>query len=1069
MHPLRVRIDGAQSFPEFLSRVQADVLDMYEHRNFTFGSLLEKLKFRRDASRNPLFSVQFNFEAEKVVREFADLEVKVVTARRSFEVHELAFNLAESETAMELRLWHNSQLWDEETALRWARCYETLLYAIAADADRALTALDLMPEDERRRLLTDWSTGPLSTVAGGGDRSGDARTNGNRPAPRTIHGWFEQREHSSGESVAAEFPDPRSGRSTKLTYSELNARSNRLAHHLRRRGVGAEDRVALFVDRSPQMLVGLLGILKAGCAYVPLDPWFPQERTLRMLEDSGARIVLTQESVEDRFPAAGAEVIRLDRDSSAIESERADPPDVEVDPDRLAYVIYTSGSTGDPKGVQISHRSVVNLLSSMAREPGFGEDDVLLAVTTISFDIAALELFLPLVSGGKVVVASREQAMDGHRLSELLRRFGVTVLQATPATWRLLLTADWRGRRGLKALCGGETLPEDLAAQLLTRCGSLWNMYGPTETTIWSTTSRIEPAARVTIGRPIAGTRIYILDSASQPVPVGVPGELHIGGLGLSRGYLNRPDLTAERFIADPFSDGSRERMYRTGDLARYLADGDIELLGRIDHQVKIRGFRIELGEVESVLSAHPSVEEAVVLAREDEAGEKTLVAYVTSPDSTPPAAPELQRHLARKLPSYMLPSAYVMLDELPLTPNAKIDRAALPAPGRDGGGSTDGYVAPRDALELNLVKVWETTLARRPISVRDDFFEIGGHSLLAARLFSRLDRALGIKLPLATLFQASTVEQLAEALRSAEWSPTWTSLVPIQPGGSRAPLYCVHGAAGNVLLYRELARRLGPEQPLYGLQARGLDGSEPCLTTLEEMAARYIGEIKTLQPEGPYFLGGYCLGGTIADEMARQMHDQGDEVGFVFLFETYNMKAVPFSGSGLRRVSNAWQNVRFHFSNLGLLGKSGKISFLREKARVALWRTRQLLLSPVIRAALKLHVLRRHRGLHYVRLARMHDRAQLSYDPGRYPGRVVLFRTNTTFTGFDDPDFGWRDLVGDNLETRVLPFHPKAMLVEPFVEILSKALSGYMEEARREVSAGWLSARASWDSEKWR
>ena len=550
-----------------------------------------------------------------------------------------------------------------------------------------------------------------------------------------------------------------------------------------------------------------------------------------------------------------------------------------VNPDALAYVMYTSGSTGRPKGVQVYHRGVVNFLSTMAREPGFAPEDVLLSVTTLSFDISVLELFLPLMVGGRVVVASREDAVEGKQLMALLDRHRVTVMQATPATWRLLLAFGWDGTQGLKVLCGGEALSKDLADALLDRCDSLWNMYGPTETTVWSTTVRVESADQITIGRPIGNTTTHILDRALQPVPIGVPGELHIGGVGLAAGYRHQPALTADKFIADPFSEDAGARLYRTGDLARFRVTGEIEFLGRLDHQVKIRGFRIELGEIETVLGHHPQVHQVAVVVREDRPGDKRSVAYYVSASENDIAEAELRQRVKDALPDYMMP-LFLRLDAFPLTPNGKIDRRELPAPNQALPVVEQGaFLAPRDALERQLTNLWEMVLGRTPIGVTDNFFDIGGHSLLAAQLFARIDRELGANLPLATLFHAPTVRQLADLLRQKDWKPSWASLVPIQPAGSRKPLFCVHGAGGNVLLYRDLARHLGPDQPIYGLQSRGIDGGESYLTRFEDMAAHYINEIKTVQPEGPYNLAGYCLGGTLALEMAQQLEAKGEEV----------------------------------------------------------------------------------------------------------------------------------------------------------------------------------------------
>ncbi|HMC74094.1 MAG TPA: amino acid adenylation domain-containing protein, partial [Terriglobales bacterium] len=499
-----------------------------------------------------------------------------------------------------------------------------------------------------------------------------------------------------------------------------------MARYLRRAGAGPNTRVGIYLERSAEMLVAVLGVLKAGAAYVPLDPAYPADRIAFIVEDAQLGWLLSQQSFVGQLPTHAAQVVRLDADWPAIASEAGEDLAVAVKPEDLAYVLYTSGSTGKPKGVQIEHRNLVNFLSSMQLEPGLGKQDVLLAVTTLSFDIAGLELLLPLTVGARIVLATREQAGDGTQLRHMLSQ-GITVMQATPATWRLLIESGWTGQSNLKILCGGEALPHDLAEQLLPRCGELWNMYGPTETTIWSSLYRVRDVnwSVAPIGRPIGNTQMYVLDKQRQLLPVGVAGELYIGGEGVARGYWNRPQLSAEKFIPDPFRSQPGARLYRTGDLVRYLPDGNLQYLGRLDTQVKVRGFRIELGEIESVLGQHPAVQQGVVVVREDTPGDKRLVAYIVG-DRDLAASEELRAYLKQSLPEYMLPSQYVVLDSFPLTPNGKVDRNALPKPKREFAEKARA-VSPRDDLEASLVHIWENVLGVRPIGINEDFFELGG------------------------------------------------------------------------------------------------------------------------------------------------------------------------------------------------------------------------------------------------------------------------------------------------------------------------------------------------------
>jgi amino acid adenylation domain-containing protein len=622
--------------------------------------------------------------------------------------------------------------------------------------------------EEKRALLA-----RLLREKGGAGRADDGFVH------RLIHAQAER----TPAAVAVSF-----GEKT-LTYRELDERSNRLARHLRGLGVGPESLVGLCTERSPEMIVGLLGILKAGAAYVPLDPAYPPDRLAFMLDDSRLAVLLTQEVLRERLPDNSATVVFLDSDWPSVAPEGT--KGVVVSGENLAYVIYTSGSTGKPKGVQVPHRALANFLKSMRNLLGIAAGDALLAVTTLSFDIAGLELFLPLTVGARVELAGREEAADGARLIERLERSGVTFLQATPATWRLLLESGWQGTPGLTMLCGGEALPRELADRLVGRGKALWNVYGPTETTIWSSAGVVEPGeGPVPVGRPIAKTQLYVLDGYLRPVPVGVTGELYIGGAGLARGYLDRPGLTAERFIPDPLGREAGGRLYRTGDLARWRSDGGLECLGRVDHQVKIRGFRVELGEVESALLRHPAVRDAVVTARDDSSGEMSLVGYLVPREGQSPNAADLRRTLAETLPEYMVPTTYVSLDELPRTPNGKVDRKALPDPEQAALVSEGGYTPPRGPVEEALVGIWGEILGRERIGVFDNFFESGGHSLFATQLFARLRDTFGVEPPpLQEFFETATVAWLARRIEDALRAERGLASPPIVPVGRDRPL----------------------------------------------------------------------------------------------------------------------------------------------------------------------------------------------------------------------------------------------------------------------------------------
>jgi amino acid adenylation domain-containing protein len=854
-----------------------------------------------------------------------------------------------------------------------------------------------------------------------------------------LHPLLEAQARRTPQATAVEF------RERSLTYEELHWRANQLARLLEQRGVRRETLVGLCVERSLEMVVALLGILKAGAAYVPLDPAYPRDRIQHVLEDAHVELLITQADLLSQMPSTAAKTICLDPEWKALAGLSGEPVTAEVGAENLAYVIYTSGSTGKPKGVQLEHRSLVNFLCSMQREPGFKQDDILVAVTTLSFDIAGLEMFLPLLSGGRVVIAPREATYDGRLLAELIDQSKATVMQATPATWRLLFESGWRGNRQLKVLVGGEALPAELAHELVTRCGPVWNMYGPTETTIWSSVYRVQgdEGRILPIGRPIANTTFYILDDQKQPVAVGGEGELYIGGDGLARGYFERPELTAEKFLADPFRSRPQARMYRTGDLARFRGDGNVEYLGRLDHQVKIRGFRIELGEIEAVIDLHPEVLRSVVVAREEGSGDKRLVAYVVSGTESTVSSAELREHARQQLPDYMIPAAIVQLATLPLTPNGKVDRKALPAPKATDFASDVNYVAPRDPVEAKLAGLWEETLGIRPIGVQTSFFDLGGRSLLAAQLFTRISRAFGRDLPLATLFRAPTIEKLAAELREASGTSGYGSLVTIQPLGSKPPFFCVHGGAGSTLFLHRLSREMGPDQPFFGLEPEGLDGRRVRRTTVEQMAAHYLSEIRKVQPAGPYFLGGYCFGGLVAFEMARQLREQGEQAALVAMLSAplrfHRMVArrasrpVAESGTSDRRLTRLVRSPghAFHWRFRSFTRD------LRARLHMGTCHTFLALGLPIPQALRTMYVVR------------MINSTESRYQPKPYAGTITVFRGRGLYE--DDPNMGW-DGLASSIENREIGDgglrSRRDIMNEPLVTQLARQIEASMASA---------------------
>jgi thioesterase domain-containing protein/acyl carrier protein len=722
-------------------------------------------------------------------------------------------------------------------------------------------------------------------------------------------------------------------------------------------------------------------------------------------------------------------------------------------------VIYTSGSTGKPKGVQISHRAATNFLHSMRSQPGLTAADILLAITTISFDIAVLELYLPLLVGAKVVIASREVAADGSKLLKLLKNTAATVMQATPATWQLLLAAGWSGHSSLKILCGGEALSPQLASQLLARVDSLWNMYGPTEATVWATIYEVKAAdllvatqrSAISVGKPIANTQTYILDTALQPVPIGCRGELYIGGVCLARGYLHRPDLNAEKFIHNPFSDQSQSRLYRTGDLARYLPNGDIEYISRIDNQVKIRGYRIELGEIEVLLATHPAIRQIAVVVREDIPGDKRLVAYLVPHEQQTATVKDLRDFLAQQLPIYMIPAAFVILDVMPLTPNGKIDRRSLPVPTMERSQLTVAFAEPRNDLERSITQIWQQVLGIETIGIYDNFFELGGNSLIAVQLLTKLGNTLGQNLPLATFFKAQTIEQLAIVIEKPEKEVVgWSSLVPIQTDGNKPPFFCIHAIWGNVLFYRKLVNYLEPDQPVYGLQAQGLDGQKAPSTSIPEMAANYIREIQTVQAQGPYYLGGFSFGAEVAFEMAQQLSAQGQETALLAVFDAQapnNLLRVDINGSPTTPISQPT-----HLQNLRQLSWPARLDYALEKIQ---WHFTVGKLGTAYRQYLK-HVKRSLPDLYLLHVHLANQQASNEYVASVYPGRLNLFLCPEDLMG-DSPDLGWGGLALGGVEISPVPGSHTTIMEEPLVKDLAEQLTPCLHQAQLASAAQYV------------
>ncbi|MFE2163954.1 amino acid adenylation domain-containing protein [Streptomyces sp. NPDC059447] len=875
---LRTDLSGDPAFGELVDRARETALGAYAHQEVPFERLVEEVRPERDLSRNPLFQVMLVLDEEAAAPPApAGLDVEPLSLASGASKFDLSLYFVEEEGVLRGEAVFATDLFDRATVERMTSALTELLTAAVADPSVPLGALPLMGPAEERRIL--------------GEGIGSAEPTADRPLPVLVGGQASR----TPEAVAVDDGE------RSLTYAGLWEVSGRLARELARLGVGPEAAVAVCAERSVLLPAALLGVLRSGGMYVPVDPGYPADRIGYMLADSGARVLVVSGLSDAAQAPDGVAVVDLDV-LAAEGGARADLAPVRLEPEQSAYALYTSGSTGRPKGVTVPHRALANFTRDMVRRLELTAGDTVAAVTTASFDIAVLELLVPLVCGATVRVVDRETARDGILLAKELDAAPVTVVQATPATWHQLMESGWQAPH-VRALCGGEALPSALAERMRTALGTVWNVYGPTETTVWSTAHRLSgPVGErpVPIGAALANTRLHVLDATLRPVPVGVFGELYIGGDGVARGYHGRPGLTADRFVPDPYAAGGR--LYRTGDLVRRLADGTLEYRGRADGQVKVRGHRMELGEIESALARHPRVLAAAV-AVHGTGVDAVLAGYVTWRDEEGDVR-ELGDFLRQDLPEYMVPAVLTALDRLPLTPNGKLDRKALPAPSADAvRGDGAGRIAPRDTTELRMARLWEQTLGTAPIGVRDDFFALGGHSLKAFALMAAVRREFGVELPLNLVFRRRTVELLCEALPEAGATAA-NLLVPLADGDpSRPPLVLVHPRGGDVVCYRDLVRDLsarpGGDRRILGLESVGYNTDERPLETVPEMAERYLAALREEQPHGPYLLAGWSFGGTVAYEMAARLEAAGEEVAFLGLIDAAAPGAAPGSRAG--------------------------------------------------------------------------------------------------------------------------------------------------------------------------
>ena len=1031
--PLRVQVDATAKFVNFLDAVRTKILDAFDHQQYTLGSLVKALKLKRDPSRQPIISILFNMDADMEVPQFDQLEVGLQPIIRKYETFDIFVNVKVGKEGIEFGWTYNTDLFDAATIQRRLQELEVLIDSIISDPDASLARLDILTTAEKQLLLNEWI-----------DTSQDY------PADQCIHHLIEQQTLQTPQAIAVESNDE------QLSYQQLNERANQIAHYLHQQGVQQGDMVGIFMERSVDLLVGLLAIIKTGAIYVPLDPANPTDRLRVILEDAASRYLLTHERLMDRLPSGPERIICIEEIKDSLAKLDTTNPTYLTDSSAMAYVIYTSGSTGRPKGVVIPHYAVVDHHLAIMAAQEFTAAHSLLSVASVSFDPSVQDFFMPLFIGGKVVIATQEEVVDGFLLKDRLAKSAIRYMQATPATWRMLLTAGWPGNDAMTVVSVGEGITRPMALALRARCAKLYNAYGPTETTIYSTVRDLTDVADEPetisgyepVGWPMGNVQIYILDKNMQPVPIGVAGEIYVGGVGVApNGYLKRPALNKEKFVTNPFSPNPSAKLYRTGDLGRYRTSGDIDFLGRADHQVKVRGYRIELGEIEALLSQYPGIRENIVVVREDKVDDKRLVAYVIMESLHELDVQALRHYLKKQLPEYMIPSAFVPLEAFPLTATLKIDRKKLPVPEYSREELNNSYSAASTETEKQLLAIWSELLNVHPIGVKDNFFDLGGHSLIAVKMMADITQVTGLQLPLSSLLENPTIQGLAYMMDHSNGQYKSKSLVPIKASGSKVPIYLVHGAGLHVLMFETLARYMDAEQPIYALQARGLQGEAPPLDRIEDIAAHYIAEIQKQNPYGPYALAGYSFGGLIAFEMAKQLKAQDLEVVMLGVFDTVVRPHVAGQKqSYYQHLSTLGKKVAWNISLLAkqpLANLKYKSNTLQRRYKRWKWRLTHD----------EQQELKNTNGHNYEALVdRMNQKAFENYRLQPYDGAIHLFRAKDQRFYVNDFEYlGWQpfaeggvivhDVPGDHLNL----FNPPNG--EAFAEILQACLDEIMSE----------------------
>lgn len=1000
---MRTKIHGDPNFNDVLAQVRETALQAYAHQDVPFEKLVEELRPDRNLSQNPLFQVMFSLQnAPRTSFELSGLTLKLMDVGETTSKFDISAFLIETPDGVRGRFEFNTDLFDSGTIERMISHYERLISLAIAKSTTPVSQLSLLTEKERSQILVDWNSNRVDF-----------------PAVNSLHELFENQAKCTPNAIATIVG------SERMSYREVNERANQIAHYLRKLGVGPEVPVGVFLERSTHLLPAILGVLKSGGAYVPLDPAYPSQRLKAILENAKTPIVLTQQSLAGQLPGTKSTTVTLDASDELIARESRDNLPVEVRPENLAYVLFTSGSTGSPKGVALEHRSATSFVQWARTVFSAEELAGVLFSTSVCFDLSVFEMFVPLSVGGTVIMAQ-----NALHLPAITARDEVTLINTVPSAMTELVRAGSVPISVKTINLAGEALAQTLVNEIYdsTAVEKVYNLYGPTEDTTYSTFILTRPNQPVTIGRPLPNTQAYVLDPHGNPQPIGVPGELFLAGAGLARGYFGRPDLTAERFMNNPFTEGVERRMYRTGDLCRWLPNGELEYLGRLDQQIKLRGFRIEVGEIESVLTRHPGVRQCLVTTREDQAGTRRLVAYVlTSGEAI--AEQDLRDHARQSLPEFMVPSAFVSMKAFPFTPNGKIDRKALPAPEMT---SRAVNTAPRNQLEFDLAKIWREILGIETVGITDNFFDLGGHSLLAVRLMNEIKKLTGTQLPLSSLFQGATIEHLGNLIRG-------TAIIPqavvheIQRGGDLPPFFAAVLAGVNALGYVPLAKHLGVEQPFYTLQSPGpgpLATGKPYTTEkYEAVAGEYVRAMRTVQPKGPYYIGGTCEGARIAFEMTRILESQGECVNLLAIIDTWVLENT--------QIRSLWKIFYYYDQTRRLLRQP--------------WKARLAVVGRALQNRVKwwAGLKSAPRKSEWI-AAYWPDE---NFVPAQIQGRITVFKIpRQPFYYRPDPLLGWGTRTTSGVDTELVPHGKHTLLLrEPYVRELAEGLLRTLRRIRTE------------------